>query len=173
MHRRVLKFNVGFLLVQGAGNQRVVDLDIPRIRVDDDLELEFLRGELRLSRNSQGILVQAMLETSVISECVRCLTSTVVPVTAELQELFSYPPSPEAVYSVDETGILDLALLLREEVILALPMGSLCRPDCAGLCPECGQNWNEGPCDCDRSNSDLSLAVVQSRPDDPGTGQRG
>jgi uncharacterized protein len=141
--------------------------------VDDDLELEFLRGDLRLSRNSQGILVQAMLETSVISECVRCLTSTVVPVAVELEELFSYPPSPEAIYSVDDTGILDLAPLLREEVILALPMGILCRLDCAGLCPECGQNWNEGPCDCDRSDLDPRLAVLQSRLDDPGSGQRG
>ncbi|HEX3051918.1 MAG TPA: DUF177 domain-containing protein [Aggregatilineaceae bacterium] len=146
---RVLKVNVGFLLVQGAGHQKSFELDLPRVRLEEDLDLDYVRGELRLSRNSRGILVQGGLETSVVGECVRCLTPTAVPVTFELEELFAYPPSAEAEYAVDDTGILDLGPLLREEAILALPIGVLCRPDCAGLCPECGQNLNEGTCNCE------------------------
>jgi len=38
----------------------------------------------------------------------------------------------------------------------------LCRPDCAGLCPECGQNLNEGVCDCARDTIDPRLAVLRS-----------
>lgn len=161
VNRRVLKLNVGFLLSEGVGYQRVIDLDIPRIQVADDLELDYLCGELRLSRNSRGLLIQSKLETSIVSECSRCLTPTLVPVTLKLEELFSYPPDPEAEYSVDDTGILDLAPLLREEAILAIPMGTLCREDCAGLCPECGQNWNEGSCDCGQDDIDPRFSVLR------------
>lgn len=166
VNRRVLKFNVGFILAQGPGYRRVMDVEFPRLQVADDLELEYLRGELRLSRNSRGILVQGEFEAGVNSECDRCLAPTLVPVEIELEELFSYPPSPEALYSVDDTGILDLSPLLREETILAIPMIVACRPDCAGLCPECGQNLNEGTCDCERDEIDPRLAVLRARLDE-------
>jgi uncharacterized protein len=163
VNRRVLKLNVGFLLSEGVGYQRVIDLDIPRIQVADDLELDYLQGELRLSRNSRGLLIQGMLETSIVGECARCLTPTLIPVELKLEELFSYPPDPDADYSVDDTGILDLAPLLREEAILAIPMGVLCRPDCAGLCPQCGQNWNEGSCDCEQDDIDPRFSVLRDQ----------
>jgi uncharacterized protein len=166
VNRRVLKINVGYLLAQGAGYQRVIELDLPRVQLADDAELDFLKGSLRLSRNSQGILVQGTLATHVITECARCLTLTAIPVTLDLEELFSYPPSPDVSYSVEETGILDLAPLLREEAILVVPMGVLCRPGCAGLCPECGQNRNEGDCDCEQDNIDPRLAMLRAHLDE-------
>ena len=161
VHPRVLKFNIGFLLVQGAGHQRDIDLDLPRLRLDDDVELDYLAGTLRVSRNSRGVLVQGKLETHIVSECVRCVEPITVPVELPLEELFSYPPSPETPYSIDDTGVMDLLPLLREEVILALPMGALCRPDCAGLCLECGQNLNEGQCDCESDDGDPRFAILR------------
>lgn len=162
VNRRVLKINVGFMLAETVGYQREIEIDLPRVRLEDDLELDFLRGTLRLSRNSHGILVQGVLDTHIVAECARCLTPTLVPVALELEELFSYPPSPETIYSVEETGNLDLAPLIREEAILAVPMGVLCRPDCAGLCPECGQNLNEGTCDCAREQIDPRFAILRA-----------
>jgi uncharacterized protein len=44
--------------------------------------------------------------------------------------------------------VVDLAFALREELILAVPPFVECRPDCKGLCPRCGANLNDGPCDC-------------------------
>lgn len=161
VHPRVLKFNVGFLLAQGAGNQREVEVDLPRVRVADDVELDFLRGKLVFSRNSRGILVQGSLDTHVLTECSRCLEEMFYPVTLDVEELYAYPPSPEVQYSVEETGNLDLAPLLREEAILAVPMGMLCRPDCVGLCPHCGKNLNEGPCDCVTEDLDPRLASLR------------
>lgn len=157
---RVLKINVGFLLAQGAGYQRDTEFDLPRVRLGDDITLDYLRGELRLSRNSRGILVRGTLQTQVLTECARCVTPLYCPVELELEELFSFPPSSETVYSVDEAGDLDLTPLLREEAILALPMGILCSPDCAGLCHECGQNLNEGACSCVRDDIDPRLAIL-------------
>jgi uncharacterized protein len=174
VNSRVLKFNVGYLLAETVGYQRDIDIDLPRVRVADDLELDFLRGALRFSRNSQGVLVRARFETHILTECARCLDLVFYPVELEIEELFVYPPAIEALYRVEETGILDLAPLLREEAILAVPMGVLCQPDCAGLCPQCGQNWNEGPCDCEQDDIDPRLAVLRAhldsqrddRPDD-------
>lgn len=157
---RVLKINVGFLLAQSAGYQRDTTLDLPRVRLSDDVELDFLRGSLRLSRNTHGILVQGTLHTQILTECSRCVTPLYYPVELHLEELFSSPPSTDTVYAVDEAGNLDLTPLLREEAILAVPMGAYCRPDCAGLCPECGQNLNEAQCDCEIDAVDPRLAIL-------------
>lgn len=157
---RILKINVGFMLAQGAGYQRDTELDLPRVGVDSDVTLDFLRGMLRLSRNSRGILVRGTLHTHVLTECARCLTPLYHPVDLDIEELYSYPASSETVYSVDDAGNLDLAPLLREEAILALPMGILCRPDCAGLCHNCGQNLNEASCNCEREDIDPRFAIL-------------
>lgn len=159
---RVLKINVGFILAESAGYQRTIELDLPRVRIGGDLELDYVRGALRLNRNSRGIFARGDLEAAIIGECARCLETTHVPVSFEIEELFAYPPIPEEPYSIDETGILDLAPLLREEAILAVPMVILCRPDCAGLCPVCGKNWNEGPCDCSQDEIDPRLAGLRA-----------
>ena len=44
--------------------------------------------------------------------------------------------------------LLDEASLAREHFLLHVPMHPLCREDCKGLCPQCGKNWNKGPCSC-------------------------
>ena len=49
-----------------------------------------------------------------------------------------------------ERGTIDLSHPLRDEILLAVPMGPVCRPDCAGICPTCGRNRNVTPCDCER-----------------------
>jgi uncharacterized metal-binding protein YceD (DUF177 family) len=165
---RVLKFNVGFLLAQSVGFQRVVELDLPRVRLGDDVELDFLRGSLTLSHNTHGVLVRGVLETDIITECVRCLTPTLVPVKLEIDELFSFPPSSDTAYSIQETGILDMVPLLREEAILSMPMNVICRSDCAGLCPQCGKNLNQEQCDCLQDDIDPRLAVLRSWSADPG-----
>ena len=50
---------------------------------------------------------------------------------------------------------------VKEQVLLALPMKNICRPDCKGLCPECGQNWNLGKCSCRRPVDDLRWAPLE------------
>ncbi len=161
---RVLKINVGFLLAESAGYQRVIALDLPRVRLDHEMELdlECLRGNIRLSRNSRGILVQGTLEARILAECSRCLEVFEYPESIELEELFVFPPSSDSAYSVEETGFLDLTPLLREETILSVPMGVVCRPDCAGLCPECGKNLNEGPCECEIDDTDPRFALLRA-----------
>ncbi len=166
VNNRVLKMQVGFLLNEGVGQSRDVEFDIPTLKVSDDLTLDYLRGTLHLTRNSRGILVQGTLDTSRKGECGRCLTPAFVQLDVPIEELFVYPPRPEAEFNLADDGILDLAPLLREEIILDTPIGILCRPDCAGLCPHCGQNLNEGVCDCERDAIDPRFAALKALKDD-------
>ena len=51
--------------------------------------------------------------------------------------------------------------LLRDQLLLLLPVKPLCRPDCAGLCPSCGKDLNEGPCACAPETVDPRLAILK------------
>lgn len=90
--------------------------------------------------------------TTVRSQCRRCLTDLSVPVEGEVGALFSQDPDadddPDA-YAVDPgAGEVDVTVAVREELMLVVPRFALCREDCPGLCPRCGQDLNAGPCGC-------------------------
>lgn len=159
---RVLKINVGFLLADGPGHSHETIFDIPEVRVADDLTLDYARGPLRLSRTKEGILVQGKLDVGITGECYRCLEAVTQNVTIALEELYNYPAQPGAELAVDEAANLDIAPLLRDEVLIITSRGFLCRDDCKGLCPNCGANLNEAPCDCDLSGVDPRLAQLRN-----------
>jgi uncharacterized protein len=56
--------------------------------------------------------------------------------------------------------LLDLTEAIRQRVLLEIPMVTLCREDCAGLCSQCGHNLNLGPCDC-KPEVDTRFSVLQ------------
>jgi uncharacterized protein len=79
--------------------------------------------------------------------------------------LYAFPASALSDFSIDEDAILDLGPLLRDEAIIADTRGTLCRPDCQGLCPSCGANLNDGPHTCTES-IDPRLARLRELLDD-------
>ncbi len=157
---RVLRLNVGFLLSQSLGTSREVGFEVPELAVADDLQLAHLRGTLRLSRTTEGILVQGTLSTALEGECRRCLSPLQLPITLELEELYTHPPNAGSEFHVGDDAILDLTPLLREEIIINTPLAPLCKPDCAGLCSQCGHNLNDGPCGCEHSDIDPRFAIL-------------
>jgi uncharacterized protein len=95
-----------------------------------------------------------------------------MPVTAEIRAVFTTHPADDdaSVYAIDPaTGAVDLAPVVREELVLVVPEYVLCREGCRGLCPRCGKDLNAGPCDC-RPEADPRRealdALRQSRSDD-------
>jgi uncharacterized protein len=146
---RVFKLNVGFLLATGAGHSHETAFDVPRVRLDDDVDLDYVRGELVLSRTKEGILVQGTLHLGVDDECYRCLRPVHRDMEIDVEELYAYPHPNGAEYIIGEDAILDLTPLLRAEAIIADAHGVLCQPDCKGLCATCGANLNEGECECE------------------------
>jgi uncharacterized protein len=157
-----LRFNVGFLLESIRGTTRTVELDYPTIEVTSDLALEPLQGQIVFTRTSEGIYVSGALHSTVPANCVRCLETTRVALTFEFDDIFYYPfyTAPEGEAAVKESGIIDLAPLVRELSLIAVPMQPLCRPDCQGLCMECGQNLNEADCGCEVDDIDPRLAKL-------------
>lgn len=129
-----------------------------------DLEVDFFRGILRAIRVQGGILTQGAIESQLGLECVRCLEPFNLVITLEIEETFRLPgtsPRADAPYAVSEAGWLDLAPLLREQCWLSIPMKPLCRPDCKGLCPQCGANLNFELCTCRESSVDPRLALLK------------
>lgn len=159
-----LRFNFGFLLESDLGTSREIELNYPEVRVGRDVELRPLQGVFQATHTSKGIYLQGKLNTTIKTECTRCLDKVRLPVTVELDDLFYYPPSaaPEGEFFMGEDGFIDLSPLLRELSLLEVPMQVLCRPDCQGICSECGQNLNEGLCACDREKIDPRLAALKA-----------
>ncbi len=146
-NRHPLRLNVGFLLHQGVGTNRSFGFDHPSVQIGD-LHAANLRGSVRFSRTAQGLYAQGDLQAETGLDCVRCLEAFSQRLTIRIDELFVYPPgqSPDPLLTIPETGILDLNPLIREYLVLDVPLRPVCRPDCKGLCPECGNNLNLAPC---------------------------
>ncbi|MGZ4609457.1 MAG: YceD family protein [Actinomycetes bacterium] len=107
--------------------------------------------DLRLESVMEGVLVSATAHTEVTGECVRCLDPIARSLEVTLQELYAYP-GHERDDADDETelpvlvgDLINLEPVLRDAVVLALPLQPLCRDDCPGLCSECGAKLADDP----------------------------
>jgi len=148
----MIRVNLSRLTHVKPGPQETVDLNVGRLAVRD-LELSYVRGTLRFTRISHGILVEGRLRAAVKAECTRCLTSFSVPITIELEDTISLPGAElteERPVRVADDGWADLFPLVREYAWVELPVNPICSPDCKGICPECGGNRNLGECTCDQ-----------------------
>lgn len=162
LHPRVLKINAGFMLNAGPGNSNDSTFEFPAVRVSDDLALNYLTGPLRLSRTKEGILVQATLHAGMNLECIRCLDPVEQDIAFEVEELYATNPDVSAAFYIGDDGILDLAPLLREEILINSDKRVLCKPDCKGLCPECGKNRNRETCTCEEQRTDPRFAALKA-----------
>jgi len=163
LSNRILKINVGFLLSDGPGNQKDIQVDITdAVRISEDLVAKSIIGQLRLSRTKEGILVQGDLEVSVDRDCARCLDNFVHEIPVQVEELYASPrPIGETEFFVGQDAKLDLAPLLRAEVLIALSHREYCNDDCKGLCPVCGVNRNHESCDCEIDFIDPRMAKLK------------
>jgi uncharacterized protein len=156
--------NVGFVVAQSAGFSRDFPFDIPQISVLPDLRLNSLNGLVRATRTPQGILLQADFHTQIDLECVRCLTDFQQTLAFNFTELYAFSQRyvTDSGLLMPETGIIDLSPVIREYVLLEIPISPLCRPDCKGLCPICGNNLNESTCFHEEESGDPRLASLKS-----------
>lgn len=163
LSNRVLKINVGFLLSDGPGNNHDSRFDIPDpVRVADDLNVNYIHGDIRLSRSKEGILVQAELHVGVRNQCSRCLEEFDQDLTINIEELYAYPrPIGASEFWIGQDTVLDLGPLVRAEALIQMSAKSLCSPGCKGLCPECGANRNTDACRCDVDRIDPRLAKLK------------
>jgi len=153
----------------------IKEMELRKVRFDESFqpgEIDFsgseinqssplhAEGRAELLANTDGeVRIKGHLNVTMESACDRCLGHAVFPLDANF-DLFYRPNSSlagddevaidegEAEMGFYEGAGLELEELLREQVLLMLPMQRVCSSDCKGICPVCGRDRNEAGCDC-------------------------
>ena len=176
-----MQINVSKLLKEPIGSSRDYEIG-GTVEITGEGVGSKVQGEVRLTRVNRGILVKGTLSTEVEITCGRCLSSFSCPLTLNIEEEYfpiidvssgtplSLPGEPGS-FIIDEHHVIDLTEAVRQYALLTVPIKPLCREDCAGLCPSCGQNLNQGGCDCPPQEADprwskLKKLVLTGLPDE-------
>jgi len=156
-----------------------VDLDLDQPGVEDP-DLVFaapLRGRLVFENGGDLVSIHGPVDTTLTVPCSRCLTPVSLPIHLDLDERLPVDDvlhpgrKPEEgeewetdigsiVYLDQGRPILDLDELLRQLIVAEVPIRTLCREDCLGLCAQCGANRNEGECACEDAGANRPLAAL-------------
>lgn len=159
-----MQYNVAQMLQEPVGSTQWHKVQEARASWEG-LQARHLEGWLKFTRTDISIWVLGRLTAEVSAECSRCLANVEEPLDTEISEQF-YPTvdittgtttSPlleEGAFRIDATNELDVREALRQNLITSLPMKPLCKKNCAGICPECGINRNEGECKCGADERD-------------------
>ena len=109
--------------------------------------------DVRLESVTEGVLATGTVTGRLQGQCARCLDPAADDLVVDLVELFAYPDSATEETSEEdevqrlEGDHLDIEPVVHDAIVLGLPWTPLCRPDCAGLCPDCGQRLENLPAD--------------------------
>ncbi len=136
-----------------------------------------ITGNVRLERHDDSILVRGQLQGELLYTCSRCLDAFTGPLDATFDLLLraGRPAIPDqdmelSAEELDEDYFLgdelDLNVLLREQILLALPLKPLCREECLGLCRQCGANLNREQCSCTAPAFHSSFAALEKLKND-------
>ena len=153
-----MEINVAQLLKEPIGSSRRYKID-ETIDIDENKRDRRVGGEISLLRTQRGVLVRGEVQADLELACSRCLSPFDCQLKINFEEEYlqtvdvnsglPFRSSGEpGSFTIDEHHVIDLTEAIRQYALLAIPMKPLCRGDCAGLCPECGRNLNQGPCDC-------------------------
>lgn len=166
-------FNVAQLLKSQVGTSLEADIDEEQLQLDQDLKVVSpITGHVRMRRINQGLLVDGWVELVLEQECTRCLKRFEQPMRVTFEDYFfptvdvvtglPLPPSEEEdVFPIDDHHLVDLTEAIRQQVLLDIPMVTLCKEDCAGLCSQCGHDLNLGPCNCE-PEVDSRLSILKT-----------
>jgi uncharacterized protein len=126
-------------------------------------------GEFEVENSGSLLLMRGKLHATVRLTCVRCLGSFVRPLDLTMEEEFATQETEPGVVTIDRDEpeacamadfVLDVSELVRQQLLLNMPMAPLCRDACQGICPNCGQNLNDGTCNCAREPADKRWAKL-------------
>ncbi len=143
------RINIGFLINQPIGYSRVLPFDLDEIDMGNELFMHAVNGSVDLIRTHDGLIAQMVFNAEVESECSRCLEHFQNKIYSEFEEYFTFPyvePSEDEI-KVPENGNIDIKPILRDYLLMEMPINPVCQPDCRGLCNICGQNLNQAVCE--------------------------
>lgn len=115
--------------------------------------------DLELQAVNDGIVAKGVVRAPWQGDCRRCLQLTGGDLVVDVQEIYERQPVEGETRQLRDATI-DLTEMVRDVVLLDLPLAPLCDDDCAGLCPTCGVNRNTSPCDCAAESTDPRWAAL-------------
>jgi uncharacterized protein len=139
------------------------DLGVEMVGVPADADIEL---DIRLEAVMEGVLVSGTARAPLSGECARCLDPITSSIEVEFQELFVYSDTR----SGEEAGedeyrlagdLIDLQPVVRDAMVLALPLSPLCQEDCPGLCSVCGVRLADAEPDHQHDAVDPRWAALQ------------
>lgn len=169
-----MRVNVGELLGDRSAVRRVQFSEAFAPPADDVALLEAVAGELALIGTGRTVTLSGRLHTTARLICGACLRSFPQPLEFSVDEEFarvgpSEPPAgpgeaalgpDDFVAAVGADDTIDLSEVIRQHLLLALPIAPRCREDCRGLCPACGADLNAAPCGCPRRERDPRMDAL-------------
>ena len=167
-------YNVSQLLMEPTGSTRRFELDESLPGDPDGPSAGQAKGTVRLLRTHQGLLVNARVEVEMAASCDRCLVDFGRVSTLTLEEecyptvdpstgrRMQPPDVAEGVVHIDTRQMLDLSDVLRQYLLACEPLKALCRPECLGLCQECGVDLNVEKCKCEGEPIDPRWGALAS-----------
>lgn len=148
---RVDKYELGrHRLLSGAGIKLELATSLGEFKFGQDeyqVEPELVPVVLDVSKmTGAGMALRLRFEAALVGPCMRCLGPAAPVFAVDVREV-NQPGGGEELQSpyLDDADNLDLASWARDAYVLALPQTLLCKPDCAGLCPDCGADLNADP----------------------------
>lgn len=129
------------------------DLSVAMARVVEGSTIEL---EATVESVVEGIWFSGTADIDVSAECSRCLDPLEWSESVSLEQMYRYPATDARGHLIEEAAadddpepevvddVIDIEPALRDAVVLALPLAPLCRPDCGGLCPQCGERIEDG-----------------------------
>ncbi len=160
---------------------RILVSDIPPEGLETEFELQIALEEdghensalvkMKVMKFSTRVLIEGNVKMTASLPCSRCLEDFSYPMAVDFRD--EYLPEAgiaedgEYELSGDELNIgyyindeIDIKELIKEQMLLVVPIKQLCRPDCKGLCPDCGKDLNTGTCNCIKVTADPRLAKL-------------
>lgn len=169
-----MEFNLAQLMKEHVGASRSLDLDARDVELTWVNPAAHVQGTLQAIRMPRGVLVRGTVRTTAEGTCSRCLEAVSEPLELEIDEEFFQTvdvttgrpvhhddPLDEDAQLIGDDHVIDLTDVIRQTALVALPLTFLCRPDCKGLCPECGLDRNTGACSCDEVDPASPFAVLR------------
>lgn len=161
--KKLFRFNVGFIIHEEIGYNHDFPFALDKVSLGEDFELRNFEGIANVGKTPQGLILQADFSAETTLNCVRCLMDFDHELDWSFTELYAFDKRSETESGLilPEDAHLDITELLREYALLEIPINPLCKPDCKGLCPECGQNLNEKDCGHRPEQSDSPFAKLK------------
>ncbi len=144
-----------------------VNLDENLLIEENGFFLDDLKYHILFKRDGDRIKAKGNIKTLISLRCVKCLDDYDLKVDSNF-DIILFPinlveyennsiSSDEMEYIFYEDNRIDLIKILIEQINLFVPYNPICKPDCKGICPNCGVNLNHGKCKCENSSKELNF----------------